>query len=320
MLALRYLRPLAVCSAAFLALTPALAATLNATAKDAAGKGVAGVVVTLRDSKGTRVGQQATNDQGVATFANIAPGHYTVQSDRTTATPGPIPVDVIEARAAVIAFVLPIDRLSSLVVTATRLREARIALSPKVGTTVYTLDQELVAEYGAGENTPMNEVLLRLPGVAQDSKASGSLHVRDEHANVQYRINGIQLPEGISGFGQSVDSRFVDRIDFVTGTLPAQYGLRTAGVVDIETKDGTTAEPGGSVGVLVGGHNAFQPSLELVGSKGPLSYYLTGNFVTNTLGIENPTPTTQRHSRSHRSGARASAICRTFSMTTLAWD
>ena len=103
----------------------------------------------------------------------------------------------------------------------------------------------LQADYGAGENTPMNEVLLRLPGVAQDSKASGSLHVRDEHANVQYRINGIQLPEGISGFGQSVDARFVDRIDFVTGAIPAQYGLRTAGVVDIETKDGRklTAKP-----------------------------------------------------------------------------
>jgi outer membrane receptor protein involved in Fe transport len=291
MLALRYLRPLAVCSAAFLALTPAIAATLNATAKDTAGKPVTGVVMTLRGADGAQIGQQPTNDQGVVTFANIAPGSYTVQSDRTTMISGPRPVEVIEAQAAVVAFVLPSDSRIALQVTATRLREARIALSPKIGTTVYTLDQQLVAEYGAGENTPMNEVLLRLPGVAQDSKASGSLHVRDEHANVQYRINGIQLPEGISGFGQSVDSRFVDRIDFVTGTLPAQYGLRTAGVVDIETKDGTTTEPGGSVGVLVGGHNAFQPSIELVGSKGPLSYYLTGNFVTNTLGIENPLPT-----------------------------
>ena len=304
MLALRYLRPLAVCSAAFLSVTNALAATLNATAKDASGKPAPGVVMTLRAGNGAQIGQQPTNDQGVATFANIAPGRYSVQSDRTTTIPGPRPVEVIEAEAAVVAFILPSDGRIALQVTATRLREARIALSPKIGTTVYTLDQELVAEYGAGENTPMNEVLLRLPGVAQDSKASGSLHVRDEHANVQYRINGIQLPEGISGFGQSVDSRFVDRIDFVTGTLPAQYGLRTAGVVDIETKDGTTAEPGGSVGVLVGGHSAFQPSLELVGSKGPLSYYLTGNFVTNTLGIENPTPTTNAiHDRTDQARA-----------------
>lgn len=66
---------------------------------------------------------------------------------------------------------------------------------------------------------------------------------------MQYRINGIQLPEGISGFGQSVDSRFADRIDFVTGALPAQYGLRTAGIVDIETKEGSFMKPGGSLGL-----------------------------------------------------------------------
>src|ERR1700674_617325 len=289
---LRSLRPLAVCLAACLGVTPVLAATINATTKDAGGKPVAGVLTTLRDATGNQVGQQTTDAQGLATFANVPPGRYMIQSSKATATPATQAVEVTDAPTVAVTVLIPGEvRLAPIAVIATRLKEARIALSPKIGTTVYTLDSQLSAEYGAGENTPMNEVLLRLPGVAQDSKASGSLHVRDEHANVQFRINGIQLPEGISGFGQSVDSRFVDRIDFVTGAVPAQYGLRTAGVVDIETKDGSTLTPGGTVGVLVGGHNSFQPSVELVGSRGALSYYLTGNFLTNSLGIENPIPT-----------------------------
>ena len=289
---LHTLRPLAVCLAACLAVTPTLAATINTTTKDADGKAVAGIVITLRDAAGAQVAQQTTDDQGVATFVNVPSGRYTVQSNKATTSSTAQTVDVTAAPTVSVTILVPSEvRLAPIAVTATRLKEARIALSPKIGTTVYTLDQQLVANYGAGENTPMNEVLLRLPGVAQDSKASGSLHVRDEHANVQYRINGIQLPEGISGFGQSVDARFVDRIDFVTGAIPAQYGLRTAGVVDIETKDGSALSPGGSIGVLVGGHDAFQPSVELVGSKGALSYYATGNFLTNTLGIENPVPT-----------------------------
>ena len=286
------LRRVAVCLAACLAVTPAIAATINTTAKDAGGKTVAGVVITLRDAAGAQIAQQTTDSQGIAIFINVPSGRYTVQSNTATTTSSAQVVDVTDApTVSVTTLVEAENRLPSIQVTATRLKEARIALSPKIGTTVYTLDQQLVADYGAGENTPMNEVLLRLPGVAQDSKASGSLHVRDEHANVQYRINGIQLPEGISGFGQSVDARFVDRIDFVTGAIPAQYGLRTAGVVDIETKDGSAISPGGSIGLLVGGQDAFQPSVELVGSKGPLSYYATGNFLTNTLGIENPVST-----------------------------
>lgn len=285
------LRPLAVCIAACLATTPLIAATINSTTRDASGKPVAGVLLTLRDAGGNQVAQQTSDAKGAATFANVPPGSYVLESSGTTAPLVRQAIDVVDGPPVVVTVLASSSvRIAPLEVIATRLKEARIALSPKIGTTVYTLDQQLVADYGAGENTAMNDVLLRLPGVAQDSKASGSLHVRDEHANVQYRINGIQLPEGISGFGQSVDSRVVDRIDFVTGTLPAQYGLRTAGVVDIETKDGSVLTPGGSVGLLVGGHDTFQPSLELVGSKGPLSYYATGNFLTNTLGIENPTP------------------------------
>ena len=286
------LRLVAACLLAGLAAAPALAATLNSTVKDASGKPVAGVAVKLLDATGHQVALQTSDTQGLATFADVPAGRYTVQSSGTTTSPVTQIVEVTDTAAVNVTLtVLPDIRLAPVQVSAARLKEARIALSPKIGTTVYTLDQDLVADYGAGEYTPMNETLLRLPGVAQDSKASGSLHVRDEHANVQYRVNGIPLPEGISGFGQSVDSRFVDRIDFVTGTLPAQYGLRTAGVVDIETKEGSVLAPGGNIGVLAGGHDAFQPSFELQGSKDALSYYVTGNFLTNSQGIENPQPT-----------------------------
>ncbi|MDL2354594.1 MAG: TonB-dependent receptor [Pseudomonadota bacterium] len=184
---------------------------------------------------------------------------------------------------------VPAGEMQRVEVTAARMRNERVELSPKVGTTVYTIDKHMVDNLGQGEGTPFNEVLLRLPGVAQDSKASGSIHVRDDHANVQYRINGVQLPESITGFGQSIDTRLVDQIDFVTGALPAQYGLRTAGIVDIQTKEGV--KPGGRVGVLVGSSSYVQPSAEFFGSQGAFNYYLSGSYLGNKLGIENPLPT-----------------------------
>src|SRR5579862_710106 len=288
---LHALRPLAGVLVGCLAATPDFAATIHATAQDASGKTAAGVLLTLRGADNQSLAQQTTDANGTATFLDVPAGRYTVQSDRpATSPPQSIAVSANDTVAiAVAANVAPAD--IKVEVSAARLREARIALSPKVGTTIYTLDQQMVSDYGAGEDTPMNEVLLRLPGVAQDSKASGSVHVRDEHANVQYRINGIQLPEGISGFGQSVDSRFVDRIDFVTGALPAQYGLRTAGIVDIDTKDGSFIKPGGTISLFGGGHDTVQPSVEVVGSNDALSYYATATYLRDSLGIENPLPT-----------------------------
>ena len=44
------------------------------------------------------------------------------------------------------------------------------------------------------------------PGVSQDSAASGLLHVRNDHANVQYRFNGVMLPDGVTGFGSILDA------------------------------------------------------------------------------------------------------------------
>ena len=174
-------------------------------------------------------------------------------------------------------------------VTAAHLKSARIELSPKIGTTVYTIDQHMIESLGQGADTPFNEVLLHLPGVDQDSKASGSLHVRDDHSNVQYRINGVQLPESISGFGQSIDTRLIDQVDFMTGALPAQFGLRTSGIVDIQTKEGVKS--GGRVGVLVGSRGYVEPSAELFGSQGAFNYYLSGSSLSNRIGIENPQPT-----------------------------
>ena len=71
-------------------------------------------------------------------------------------------------------------------------------------------------------------MLLQAPGVAQDS--FGQVHVRGDHANVQYRINGVELPEGLSVFGQALETRFARSISLITGALPAQYGFQTAGV------------------------------------------------------------------------------------------
>jgi outer membrane receptor protein involved in Fe transport len=175
-------------------------------------------------------------------------------------------------------------------VTAAHLKSARIDLSPNVGTTIYSIDKHMVDQLGQGDNTPFNEVLLRLPGVSQDSKGSGSIHVRDDHANVQYRVNGVQLPESISGFGQSIDTRFVESTDFITGALPAQFGLRTSGIVDIQTKEGQP-KSGGRIGVLVGSHDYVAPSAEFFGTQGAFNYYLSGSYVSNALGIENPLPT-----------------------------
>lgn len=179
-----------------------------------------------------------------------------------------------------------------------KLDTARNQIVPDLGATVYSVDKTQIDSQSMGENAPFNQVILRMPGTAQDGL--GQFHLRGEHANVQYRINDVLLPEGITGFGQELDTRFVDSVRLITGSLPAQYGFRTAGIVDLHTKSGAF-EPGGEVSMYGGSYDWLQPSFELGGSTTNWNYFVDGSYTHNNIGIENPTPSTGSNSRYHRS-------------------
>ncbi len=177
--------------------------------------------------------------------------------------------------------------MSRFVVTA-NLDQAREDIVPSLGASTFKIDSAQITLEPLGANAPFNQVILRAPGVAQDSAANGDLHVRGEHANLQYRINDVLLPEGITGFGLELDPRFVGSLQLETGSLPAQYGFRTAGVVDIHTKTGSF-ENGGEADVLGGSFDTFKGSLEAAGTSDKLGYFVDGSFNHNGIGIENPT-------------------------------
>jgi outer membrane receptor protein involved in Fe transport len=168
--------------------------------------------------------------------------------------------------------------------------EARDNLSPRLGASTFDLNRAAIETMPQGVDTPIDRVLLQAPGVSQDSAASGEIHVRNEHANVQYRINGITLPDGISGFGHVLDTNFVGSLAVITGALPAQYGLRTSGIVDIQTKSGNSLTQDGDIGVEGGSRKTLTPSLDYGGRFANTEYFFAGRGFTSNLGIENPTP------------------------------
>ena len=172
------------------------------------------------------------------------------------------------------------------VVINTRLDAARSAILPNLGATTYEFGRRAIESIPQGDNAELSQVLLQAPGVAQDS--FGQLHVRGDHNEVQYRLDGVQLPEGLSVFGQALEGRFAHSLSLITGALPAQYGFLTAGVVDITTKSGTT-DAGGYLSIYGGARDTLQPSFAYGGRSDAIDYFATGDFLHTRVGIENPT-------------------------------
>jgi outer membrane receptor protein involved in Fe transport len=201
-----------------------------------------------------------------------------------------------------------------------RLNHARSQILTSVGATAYTHTAENIQAQSQGENAPLNQVILRSPGVAEDSAENGDLHVRGEHANLQYRINGVLLPEGITGgFGLELDPRFIESMQLITGSLPAEYGFRTAGVIDIQTKTGAFVN-GGDVGLYGGSYNTFRPSFDYGETIGPWDYFIDGSYDENDLGVENPTSSHNAihdHTDQYKSFLYASRVLTDTSRITL---
>jgi outer membrane receptor protein involved in Fe transport len=196
----------------------------------------------------------------------------------------------------------------------TTFNNARKEIFTTVGANQSTIGKEDIQKLPQAENTPPDKVLVQtLPGVSQDSAESGSIHVRNEHGNVAYRLNGVMLPDGVAGYGQVLETRMIGSLTLLTGALPAEFGLRTAAVVDIKTREGAF-DGGGSVSLYGGSHDTFTTSYEYGGTIGgdcrsvppapgmfvkapppgpcgPVTeYFFTGRYYTSNLGLENPTP------------------------------
>jgi outer membrane receptor protein involved in Fe transport len=195
------------------------------------------------------------------------------------------PLTLLAIAAAANADPADSSALPEIVVSAQHLDQGRANIQTETGASTYTFNSAAISQLPGGDNTLLNQVILQAPDVAQDS--FGQFHVRGEHDGLQYRLNGIILPEGISVFGQSLDPRFISSVSLITGALPAEYGLRTAGIIDITTKSGLQA-PGGSVSIYGGSHGEIEPSFAYGGGAGSFSYLVTGDFLRSDLGIESP--------------------------------
>ena len=223
---------------------------------------------------GTTTAPAATT-QAATSDATAAP----VPTTRTTATEADAPTAALAAATGTLV-------LGDIKVEGRRLNRARDTLNPETGTSSYSFTSQTIAALPQGENTSLQNLVLQAPGVAKDS--FGQLHVRGDHLDLQYRINGTIVPEFINGFGDALGTRFINKVDFLSGSLPAQFGYRTAGVINITTNSGTDLE-GGAVDLYGGSRGTFAPSAEYGGTTGSMDYYATGTFYRSDVGIEPPT-------------------------------
>ena len=176
-------------------------------------------------------------------------------------------------------------KLQTVTVTAD-LDSAREEIAPSLGAVTYKIGPDQIQTMGQGESSSFQQVLLQAPGVVQEE--FGEIHVRGDHGDVQYRVNGVLLPESLNGFGQEVDTHLIQSVTLITGTMPAQFGDRTAGIIDVTTKTGS--QLGGAEFSFYGGsYDTINSCLQLGGVLGNTEYFVAVSYLHDDHGIDNTT-------------------------------
>ncbi len=129
--------------------------------------------------------------------------------------------------------------------------------------------------HGAPSSTTSQILQQSIVGAAR--APTGEVHIRGQHAEYTYYIDGVPVPPGISGsLNELFSPTVVNKIDFQTGGWDAEYGNRNAAIVNVQTRipSGTFhTEASG----YAGSFNRNGEALDVSGNAGSLGWFVSGS-------------------------------------------
>lgn len=252
-------------------------------------------LVQVKNQEGGVVADAVTNDAGEFSVMIPLEGTYSVSAaDGVLRSEYVIVKGETELRAPVVLTLAQAGEVAIEVVS---------ALPPvqyNASSETYGVSRKDLEILPRGNNVNLEDVLVTVPSVTYG--ALKQIHIRQDHANLQFRIDGVPIPDTVtSTFTDVVTPRAWQRADIILGGLEAQYGNRTAAVIDITSKSGSTP-PFGTVQMFGGSNETLNPSFEYGGTVGEkFRYYVLNSYVSTNRGLEPPTlGRSSFHNRSER--------------------
>ena len=219
---------LVLASAAAPAVAQLQLATVSGLVLDVDDLPVAGATVDLTDPLGGIVESRAADASGRFTFAAVAPGRYTLR----IAFEQWQPIDHL----LIVEAALPVEvtlRLSLRTSVDVVVDEGMAPGSPARRASIAgeSIAQVPIRTIARG----IQDVVATLPGWATED--NGLLHVRGTDDGFLYVIDGVPVYERLDQLnGLGPDLATVESINVITGYIPAEFGYKAGGVIDVRSK------------------------------------------------------------------------------------
>jgi carboxypeptidase family protein len=231
----------------------------------ASGNPIQGVEVAVL--KGTAVVELTNTDPfGRYRIHNLATGAYTIIARFIGYTPQTKSLNITGDQS--VNF--------QLTVAAASLQQVSVTARPPVSVDTRSGDQTYTQNDAHFTPTQTTSQIVQQSIAGAARAPTGEVHIRGQHAEYTYFIDGIPVTSGVSGsLNELFDPSVVQRIDFITGGWDAGYGEKSAAIINIQTRVPTglfhmeESTYGGS-------YNSLGQSLSMSTNQGKFAWFASG--------------------------------------------
>jgi hypothetical protein len=260
--------------------------TVQGVVKDPGGALVPNAQITVTQPV-TRYRQTTQTDaQGSFKLVNLPFNTYNVRAEATGFQPAEESIDLESTIPLNLELSLSLEQTTAAVTITTgnaaMLEPDRTSSDTDIGQTI------LERPVGAAPSRAIESIVASTPGFVTDDK--GRMHPRGSESQVQYVVDGVPITDNLSAiFSTSLDARTLRTVEVLTGGIPAEFGDKLAGVINVNTRSGLEGPTQGGLSFSGGSFSTGETAVDFSTHTKKLGFLTNLSASTSQRYLDPPT-------------------------------
>src|ERR1051325_7629235 len=171
-----------------------------------------------------------TDTQGSFKLVNVPFNTYKVRVEATGFQPTEQSIDLETTIPLNLDLSLSLEEATAAVTITTG--EAAMLETDRTSSDTDISQAILERPIGAAPSRAIESIVASTPGFVTDD--NGRMHPRGSESQVQYVVDGVPITDNLSAiFSTSLDARTLRSVEVLTGGIPAEFGDKLAGVINV---------------------------------------------------------------------------------------
>jgi outer membrane receptor protein involved in Fe transport len=227
-----------------------------------------------------------TDAQGSYKLVNLPFNTYKVHAEASGFQPAEGSVDLETTVPLNLILTLTLEQATAAVTVSTdtgaMLETDRTSSDTDINQTI--LERPL----GAAPSRAIESMVASTPGFVTDD--NGRMHPRGSESQVQYVIDGVPVTDNMSAiFSTSLDARTLRTVEVLTGGIPAEFGDKLAGIINVNTRSGLEGPTQGGISFSGGSFSTGEVAADFATHTKKLGFLTNLSATTSQRYLDPPT-------------------------------